>query len=115
MSQVNLCTNCHHNECNLKNKQETPKFTNLLCYATDGQPKLSMCHNKECMYKGSQDVNEQTQSLRNTPLHIAAKFGHLLVVRYLIEHGAVGNISNANGCSALDLAQESKEAKIYAM
>lgn len=40
------------------------------------------------LLRGGQDVNEQTQSLRNTPLHIASKHGHLLVVKYLIEQGA---------------------------
>ena len=47
--------------------------------------------------------------MKNTPLHIAAKHGHLLIVKYLIEHGAQGNIANSNGLSALDLAQESAE------
>lgn len=40
------------------------------------------------LLRGGQNVNEQTQSLKNTPLHIAAKHGHLLIVKYLIEHGA---------------------------
>lgn len=59
------------------------------------------------LIRSGQDVNEQTQSLKNTPLHIAAKHGHLLIVKFLIEHGATGNLANGNGLSPLDLAQES--------
>lgn len=61
------------------------------------------------LLRGGQNPKEQTQSMRNTPLHIAAKHGHLLIVKYLIEHGAQGHLANANGMSALDLAQESQE------
>ena len=42
-------------------------------------------------------------------MHIASKHGHLLIVKYLIEHGAQGNVANAHGYSPLDLAQESSE------
>lgn len=56
-----------------------------------------------------QNVNEQTQSLKNSPLHIAAKHGHLLIVKYLIDQGAQGHLANANGQSALDMATESQE------
>jgi ankyrin repeat protein len=52
-------------------------------------------------------VNEQTQSFRNTPLHIAAKHGHLLIVKYLIKEGAQAYQANAQGQSAYELAQES--------
>lgn len=36
------------------------------------------------LIREGQDVNEQTQSYRNTPLHIAAQNGHLLVVKFLL-------------------------------
>ena len=54
-------------------------------------------------------MNEQTQTLRNTPLHIAAKHGHLLIAKFLMEHGALVNYANANGFSAYELAQQSIE------
>ena len=52
-----------------------------------------------------QDVNEQTQNLKNTPLHIAAQSGHLLIVKYLLEQGAAVNLANANSLSPLELTQ----------
>ena len=42
-------------------------------------------------------------------MHIAAKHGHLLIVKYLMENGALVNYSNANGFSAYELAQQSIE------
>lgn len=61
------------------------------------------------LIREGQDVNEQTQTLRNTPLHIAAKHGHFLIVKFLMEHGALVNYANANGFSAYELAQQSIE------
>jgi ankyrin repeat protein len=45
--------------------------------------------------------------LRNTPLHIAAKHGHLLIVKFLMENGALVNYANANGFSPYELAHQS--------
>jgi len=56
-----------------------------------------------------QEVNEQTQTLRNTSLHIAAKHGHLLIVKFLINNGALPNLNNANGFTPYELAQQSIE------
>ena len=56
------------------------------------------------LIREGQDINEQTQMLKNTPLHIAAKHGHLLIVKFLIENGALPNLANANGLSAYELA-----------
>ena len=42
-------------------------------------------------------------------MNIAAKHGHLLIVKYLIENGAQVNIANANGLNSLDLTNESIE------
>ena len=44
-----------------------------------------------------QDKDEQTQTFRNTPLHIAAQNGHILIVKYLLKHGAACNLQNAHG------------------
>ena len=33
----------------------------------------------------------------NTPLHIAAQFGHYLIVKYLLEIGCPSNITNVDG------------------
>ena len=61
------------------------------------------------LIREGQDVNEQTQTLKNSPLHIAAKQGHLLIVKFLIDNGAVVNLANANGFSAYELANQSIE------
>ena len=55
------------------------------------------------LLREGQDVNEQTQNLKNTPLHIAAQSGHLLIVKYLIEQGAVANLSNAQSLNPLEI------------
>ena len=53
-------------------------------------------------------MNEQTQDLKNTPLHIAAKHGHFLIVKYLLENGAIPNITNREGLTAFEFADQSK-------
>lgn len=40
------------------------------------------------MLREGQDVNEKTQNELNTPLHIAARSGHYLIVKYLLDQGA---------------------------
>ena len=61
------------------------------------------------LLREGEDVNEQSQVLKNTGLHIAAKSGHLLIVKYLLEHGADTNLSNAESKNAYELAHESIE------
>lgn len=41
-------------------------------------------------------------------MHIAAKHGHFLIVKYLIENGANSLIQNRDGLTAFDFAEESK-------
>ena len=43
--------------------------------------------------------------LKNTPLHIAAKFGHYLIVKYLVEAGSNFIVTNKDGLSGFDLAE----------
>lgn len=44
----------------------------------------------------------------NSALHIAAKHGHFLIVKYLLENGANVRIANRQGLTAYDFAQTSK-------
>ena len=59
------------------------------------------------LIRGGQLVNEQTQKFKNTPMHIASKHGHILIVKFLCSQGAQLNITNAYGQTALDISQES--------
>lgn len=56
-------------------------------------------------------MNEQTVHLRNTPLHIAAKHGHFLIVKYLVESQANLLIANKEGNTAFDFAEASRKLK----
>lgn len=47
--------------------------------------------------------------LKNSPLHIAARHGHYLIVKYLIENGAIPNLPNRDGLSPFDFAEDSKK------
>jgi ankyrin repeat protein len=42
--------------------------------------------------------------LKNAPLHIAAKFGHFLIVKYLIENGATSTLLNKDGETPFDMS-----------
>ena len=55
------------------------------------------------LLREGQDINESTQAFKNSPIHIAAKNGHLLIVKFLLENGAMINLANSNGLSALDV------------
>jgi len=59
------------------------------------------------------NINAQTQHKKNTPLHLAAQNGHILVVKYLIEelraNVKLGNIDNK---LPLDLAKQSLQQEI---
>ena len=54
-------------------------------------------------------MNEQTQLHKNTPLHIAAKHSHFLIVKYLIENGAIPDLTNKDGDTAYNFANESRK------
>lgn len=57
------------------------------------------------LIRGGQDVNEQTKIFRNTPLHIAAMYGHFLIVKFLLNtDGQQIGTMNATGHTAFDVA-----------
>ena len=49
------------------------------------------------LIREGQNVNEKTQNEGNTPLHIAARNGHYLIVKYLLEIGANTAQQNNSG------------------
>jgi hypothetical protein len=53
-----------------------------------------------------QDINEQSQDMQNTPLHIAAANAHYLIVKYLVESSANPIIVNKKGQTPLHLFSE---------
>ena len=59
------------------------------------------------LIREGQSANEQSQKFKNTPLHIAAKHGHTLIVKFLLSQGALTNIANLWGRTPIDMAQES--------
>jgi len=59
------------------------------------------------LIREGQDPNEVTQMNRDTSLHLAAKNGHILIVRYLLEQGATPSVANRAGKRPLDFCLES--------
>lgn len=53
------------------------------------------------MIREGQNINQQTQNKGNTPIHIAAKNGHYLIVKLLLELNADSTIVNLDGFTAL--------------
>lgn len=60
------------------------------------------------LHREGQELNEQTQHLRNTALHIAVLKQHTLVIRFLVENGADINMANAEGASPLDYVDKAE-------
>ena len=58
------------------------------------------------MIREGQNVNEKTQIEGNSSLHIAARNGHYLVVKYLLEIGAGVSQVNSKGMTARQFLQE---------
>ena len=56
------------------------------------------------MIAGGGDVNQKTNQWRNTPLHYAARRGHLSVARMLVEAGADLTVRDEGGKTAADWA-----------
>jgi len=53
------------------------------------------------LIREGQDPNEQTEHERNTPLHLAAKNGHYLIVKFLMEMNANILLMNRAGKTAI--------------
>ena len=53
------------------------------------------------LLREGQDVNEQTQQERNTPLHLAAQNGHILIVMFLLDMNANHAEKNRAGATPL--------------
>ena len=53
------------------------------------------------LLREGQDIDEQTQELRNTSLHLACQKGHFLIVRLLVESGAERQVTNKAGKTPL--------------
>lgn len=62
------------------------------------------------LIREGQHYDEQTQSFKNTPMHIAARHGHFLIVKYLLEIGANPVITNKDGLTPYDFADEAKRS-----
>ena len=61
------------------------------------------------LVREGQHLDEQTQAAKNSPLHIAARHGHFLVVKYLVEAGANPALANKDGLTPFDFAEEAKK------
>ena len=84
----------------IKNPPVKPYFISLWHAAREGD--LDMIRQ---LLNGSEDVNEQTTFLMNTPLHIAVFNNHYLAVRLLLENGADPNLRNKDGVTSIDYAE----------
>jgi len=58
------------------------------------------------------DLNTQTAHYKQTPLHLAAKKGFLVIVRLLLLQGADLNIRDVRGCSALHLTVDCPQNEV---
>ena len=58
------------------------------------------------MIREGQNENEKTHTMGNTPLHIASRNGHYLIVKYLLEQGADTQLTNVNGLTPKQFLQE---------
>ena len=58
------------------------------------------------LHREGEDLNQQTHIAKNSPLHIATECDNLLIVKYLIENGAVTSLSNHLGLTPLELADK---------
>lgn len=69
------------------------------------------------MIREGEDMNDVTTHMGNTPMHFAARNGHYLVVKYLLELGAQADMVNKQGLTPLKALLENKvpEERLNAM
>ena len=53
------------------------------------------------LVREGEDPNLKTQNMQNTPMHFAARGGHYLVVKFLIDLGCPANTQNVMGLTPL--------------
>jgi len=58
------------------------------------------------MVREGQNPSEKTQNMGNSPLHVAARGGHYLIVKYLLEINANATQQNNNGLTPKQFLQE---------
>ena len=63
------------------------------------------------MIREGEDMNDVTTHMGNTPMHFAARNGHYLVVKYLLELGAQADLVNKQGLTPLKVLLENKVAE----
>jgi serine/threonine-protein phosphatase 6 regulatory ankyrin repeat subunit B len=76
-----------------------PYFISLWHAAKEGN--LDMTRN---ILNDGEDINEQTQFLKNTPLHLAVINNHYLEVRLLLEHNCNVELKNKDDISVFEYA-----------
>ncbi len=87
-----------------KNPEVKKGFQHIWRACRDGELDLV-----RVLIREGQDMNEQTQQLKNTPLHISAKNGHYLIVKYLLDNGVEAGRENRDGLTAFDFAEEARK------
>ena len=58
------------------------------------------------LLREGEDVHQRTHNKGNTPMHIAARHGHFLIVKYLIEIGAQTSVTNLEGQTPIKYLEE---------
>lgn len=64
------------------------------------------------LIREGQNMDEQSQEMKNSPLHLAAQSGHFLIVRLLVDLGADRQLLNKQGKTCLVLAEESLDKEL---
>ena len=110
------CTNGNLEIIKLAITRLNDSYSSMESYLTSKNKEGKTCFHIACL-KGFfniaeyllKDLNmiyliEQTDSLGDTPLHLASANGHLSIVNLLLEHEAQLNTKNRNGSTALELS-----------
>jgi|LauGreSBDMM110SN_4_FD.fasta_scaffold184550_1 ankyrin repeat protein len=91
--------------CSSSRQKYIPNIPNPLDYWRVHEAcRLGNLDDVQRLVSSTRDTTILDPSTGNSPLHIAAKFGHLKIVRYLIDKSANVNSKNLNGDTPLHLA-----------